>query len=271
MTRTALLRLALVPAVIALLSSCASGPAQGGALQEPTIPASSPVATAVPSAAEAIGTAPSAAAPAAAAEEWKRHTVPSGRLSFELPAAWTVTESKPSRGDGEEERGEIALPGSAGPAALKFVVRPYELIGMTGCRAPSFVDGGLRYESLDSRQVPGIKPPSPALLQEKLRSPDGYALRAEFRAVQYADHVGATIGITDDAPDTDCIVTNAVWTGSDAIAVAMGDEYFGFIQAGVPGMDTLPWTFPTMEAARAYMQTAEYKQIMHLLASLSTP
>ena len=270
MTRTALLRLALVPAVIALLSSCASGPAQGGALQEPPAVATTPPGVASAPAATATPESPAAVPAPGPAQEWVVHTSPSGRLSFEVPAAWTVEDT--SR-DGLAEAGLIRWTSQAGAAALGYFIGPGGGVG--DCR-PS---PGLLVETLDSAPVSGFHPQATSV-----RTP-----AAQFRAVQLEDRVWATIGITLDpvGPVDICPVVNLART--ERLWTAQGETSGG--EAGIGSVAPQDWaasgfapgdalvltpgsahgfSFPTMDAARAYMQTPEYAQIMRVLTSIRT-
>ena len=220
----------------------------------PTTTASPAVATsaAVPPSASATPATSDAATPAPAPGVWRTFTSADSRASFEYPAVWRVSPTPGSSAyagtalDVADEAGVVVASLTFGPAG-----------GLGGA-----CQGAVPYTVLDTVEV---NLPSQA-------SKGSVTPRFVFRALQEADHITASYGLTNSPAGqngTTCMFYNVVtgpadppsYSFADAFEVRVGDTQQTPARKGVK-------TFPSMDAARAYMQTPEYLNAKRMITSL---
>ncbi len=96
--------------------------------------------------------------------------------------------------------------------------------------------------------------------------------RFTFRALQEPDRVTASYGLTSSVAGKDgtsCMFYNVVSGPAEAPLYSFADAFQ--VNAGAPmnsGARKGAKTFPTMDAARAYMQTPEYLNAKRMITSL---
>ena len=96
--------------------------------------------------------------------------------------------------------------------------------------------------------------------------------RFTFRALQDADHVTASYGLTSFPAGQNgmtCMFYNVVNGPADSPPFSFADTY----QVNAGGTEQIPnrkgaKTFPSLDAARAYMQTSEYRNVKRMVTSL---
>lgn len=246
--------------VAANLGSLTVAPAPAGSNNAIVAPTASPMDTATaPTAAPPLDSpVPASAAPAPAipspkVQEWKKFTDAGGKISFDYPAQWTVatptaTPAAPSVDvDVADEEGLIVASLHYGPSG-----------GIGGaCRGP------VPYTVLDSTVLD---------LPYNTSAADTITPRFTFRALQEPDRVTASYGLTSSVAGKDgtsCMFYNVVSGPAEAPLYSFADAFQ--VNAGAPmnsGARKGAKTFPTMDAARAYMQTPEYLNAKRMITSL---
>lgn len=212
----------------------------------------SPTATAsvavTPSATAAPATsAPATPGPAAAA--WRTFTSPDPKISFDYPATWRVVDAGGAGGLHVDVANEAAV------VVASLFFGPSGGIG-GACQGP------VPYTVLDVVEVNLPYQPSKGSVTP----------RFAFRALQEAGHVTASYGLTSSLAGqggTTCMFYNVVNGPADPPLYSFADAF----QVRVGGSEDDPMrkgakTFPSMEAARAYMQTPEYLNAKRMITSL---
>jgi hypothetical protein len=250
-----------------LVSTTACGPAGAGspAAGQATTAASpatlTPTATATATATATETERPSlsasaavtSAAPAPEPEEWRTYTSAGGKVSFDYPAQWTVA---PTPGTGGAPNVDVDVADATGMvvASLHFGAGA----GLGGaCQNP------VPYSVLDSMEL---------ALPYNASAADTITPRFAFRALQEPGRVTASYGITDRVAGKDgtsCMFYNVVsgpaespfYYFTDAVQVNSGGTEQNGNRKGAK-------TFPSLEAAKAYMQTPEYVNAKRMITSL---
>jgi hypothetical protein len=197
-----------------------------------------------PSSSRAATTPPPAAS-------WQTFTSPDGKVSFEYPAAWRVA---PPAGAGPDVV-DVDVSDEAGMVVASLHAGPSGGIG-GACQ------GAVPYTVLDSVDVDIPYQPTKGSVTP----------RFAFRALQEADRVTASYGLTSTAAGqngTTCMFYNVVNGPAWSPLFSFADAF----QVNAGGTEQVPnrkgaKTFPSMDAARAYMQTAEYLNAKRMLTSV---
>lgn len=235
------------------------GPAAAStaAVVTPTASAGISTTTAPTAAPSASATSPAAnasvpATGAAAAGEWKTFTTADSRASFEYPAAWRVS---PTPGASAYAGNSVDVADEAGVVVASLTFGPSGGLG-GACQ------GAVPYTVLDAVEVD-----LPYQATKGSVTP-----RFVFRALQEADHVSATYGLTNSVAGqngTTCMFYNVVTTLADPPMYSFADQFS--VRAGETQQDPARKgvkSFPSMDAARAYMQTPEYLNAKRMITSL---
>lgn len=211
-------------------------------------PAAPPAtAGAVPPAADPSST------PVPPAERWKTFTSGTGKISFDYPARWTVTTPP---GAAAAPAVDVDVADEAGLVVASLHYGPSGGIG-GACQGP------VPYKVLDSVEL---------ALPYNQAAADTITPRFTFRALLETGRVTASYGITSSAAGKDgttCMFYNVVsgppesplYSFADAFQVNAGGS------AEVGGRKGAK-TFPSLEAARAYMGTSEYRNAKRMITSL---
>lgn len=205
----------------------------------------SPSASATP-APSASGTA----APSAGA--WRTFTSADGKISFDYPAAWSVSAPAGAAGSGAVDV-DVADEAAVVVASLHF--------GPAGGLGGA-CQGAVPYTVLDVVEVDLPYQPAKGSVTP----------RFAFRALQEADHVTASYGLTSTLAGqngTTCMFYNVVNGPAESPLYSFADAF----QVNTGGTEQVPnrkgaKTFPSMDAARAYMQTPEYLNAKRMITSL---
>lgn len=191
--------------------------------------------------------------PAPQAQGWRTFHSADGKISFDYPVQWTAA----------------VLPGAAGSSAVDIDVSNAEGTVVASLHyGPSGGIGGacqgsVPYTVLDSVVL---------ALPYNASASDTITPRFTFRALQEADHVTASYGITSSAAGKDgksCMFYNVVSGPAEAPLYSFADAFQ--VNAGDPvesGNRSGAKTFPSMDAALAYMQTPEYLNAKRMITSL---
>ena len=207
---------------------------------------------AVPPSTSAAPATSGAATPPPAAGDWKTFTSADSRASFEYPAAWRVS---PAPGASAYAGTAVEVADEAGVVVASLSFGPSGGLG-GACQ------GAVPYTVLDMVEV---DLPHQA-------SKGSVTPRFAFRALQEADHVSASYGLTDSAAGqngTTCMFYNVVTTVADPPMYSFADQFE--VRAGETQQDPARKgvkSFPSMDAARAYMQTPEYLNAKRMITSL---
>lgn len=247
-------------AVAATMGSKAPAAASSPAPSEtPTTPAATPSTnaaaapsqTATPTATATTPAAANTQPPTDAVADWRTFTSADRRISFEYPGTWTATQAPPANTGSTDvevadESGVIVASLHSGPSG-----------GVGGA-----CEGPVPYTVLDSVNVDIPYQPTKGSV-----SP-----RFAFRALQEADHVTASYGLTSSPAGQNgstCMFYNIVSGPSDSPLFSFADAYQvnTGVQQQIPGHKG-PKSFPTMDDARAYMQSAEYLDAKRMITSL---
>lgn len=245
----------------------APGPAGTAGVVAPVATATSSITSsaATPSAPPATAAAPpatSAAPPAAAtssstpvppAEEWKTFTSGNGKVSFDYPAQWTVT-SPP--GAAAAPAVDVDVADESGLVVASLHYGPSGGIG-GACQGP------VPYRVLDSVEL---------ALPYNQAAADTITPRFTFRALLETGRVTASYGITSSAAGRDgttCMFYNVVSGPPESPLYSFADAF----QVNAGGPEEVAGrkgakTFPSLDAARAYMGTAEYRNAKRMITSL---
>jgi hypothetical protein len=245
------------PAPAAASTASALAPSESAA------PTTSIVATSASASPTAESPSPSASAstsatadpttPAPSAGAWRTFTSANAKISFDYPAAWRASEAAAGAPGYEGIAVDVADEAGVMVASLNF--GPSGGIG-GACQ------GEVPYTVLDSVEV--SLPHQPAK--------GSVTPRFAFRALQEADHVTASFGLTDTPAGrngTTCMFYNVVTGPPESPLYSFADAF----QVNVGSKEDDPKrrgakTFPSMDAARAYMKTPEYLNAKRMITSL---
>ena len=213
----------------------------------PTVATSVPVPTAT-----AAPATSDAATPPPAPGVWRTFTSADGKVSFDYPGSWSVSTPAGAAGSGDVD---VDVSDEAAVVVASLHLGPAGGLG-GACQ------GAVPYTVLDSAEVDLPYQPSKGSVTP----------RFAFRALQETDRVTASYGLTSTPAGqggTTCIIYNVVngpaetpmYTFADAFQVRAGDP------EEIPGRKGAK-AFPSMDAARAYMQTPEYVNAKRMITSL---
>lgn len=211
-------------------------PSPDAATSAPVSPSSSPTSA--------------AAAPAPSAGAWLTFTSADSKVSFDYPAAWRVTDVSGGSGGVDVD---VANEAAVVVASLHF--GPSGGIG-GACQ------GAVPYTVLDSAEVDLPHQPAKGSVTP----------RFAFRALQEKDRVTASYGLTDTPAGQNgstCMFYNVVTGPPESPLFSFADAF----QVNVGGSEENPThkgakTFPSLDAARAYMKTPEYLNAKRMITSL---
>ena len=213
----------------------------------PTVATSVPVPTAT-----AAPATSDAATPPPAPGVWRTFTSADGKVSFDYPGSWSVSTPAGAAGSGDVD---VDVSDEAAVVVASLHLGPAGGLG-GACQ------GAVPYTVLDSAEVDLPYQPSKGSVTP----------RFAFRALQETDRVTASYGLTSmpaGQGGTTCMFYNVVngpaetpmYTFADAFQVRAGDP------EEIPGRKGAK-AFPSMDAARAYMQTPEYVNAKRMITSL---
>ena len=200
---------------------------------------------------------PAAAAPASTpvppVEEWKTFTSGNGNVSFDYPAQWTVTAPP---GAAASPAVDVDVADETGLVVASLHYGPSGGIG-GACQAP------VPYKVLDSVEL---------ALPYNQAAADTITPRFTFRALLEAGRVTASYGITSSAAGRDgttCMFYNVVSGPPESPLYSFADAF----QVNAGGPEEVAGrkgakTFPSLDAARAYTETAEYWNAKRMITSL---
>ncbi|MFF2244072.1 hypothetical protein ACFVTM_07800 [Arthrobacter sp. NPDC058130] len=254
---TAALATALLLGATACGPSGAGSPAAGqGTAAAPSATAtatSTPSATASTTAGQASAAA--ATTPAAPAQEkWQTYTSAVGKVSFDYPEGWTVATPA---GAGAPPNVDVDVSDAAGMVVASLHYGPSGT-GLGGaCQNP------VPYSVLDAVEL---------ALPYNAAAADTITPRFAFRALLEADRVTASYGITGSLAGKDgksCMFYNVVSGPAESPVYSFADT----VQVNTGGSEQNgnrkgAKTFPSLEAAKAYMQTPEYVNAKRMITSL---
>ena len=213
-----------------------------------------PSSAASSSAASSSGAANAAPPAPTTAEKWQTYSSADGKVSFDYPAEWTVAAPAGAAGapnvdvDVSDATGVVVASLHYGPSGG----------GLGGaCQNP------VPYVVLDSVEL---------ALPHNTSAADTITPRFAFRALQEPGRVTASYGITGSLAGKDgksCMFYNVVSGPAEAPLYSFADTF----QVNTGGSQQIPnhkgaKTFPSLEAAKAYMRTSEYLNAKRMIASL---
>lgn len=252
----AALAAALLLGATACGQSSAGSPAAGqGTTAAPAATATaSATASATAAQASSSGAAATSAAPAPEPEKWQNYTSTGGKVSFDYPAEWTVAATP---GTGGSSRVHVDVTDAEGMAVASLDFGPSNAGLGGGCQNP------VPYSVLDSMEL---------ALPYNTAAADTITPRFVFRALQEADRVTASYGITGSVAGKDgraCMFYNVVSGPAESPFYYFADT----VQVNAGGAEPIgnrkgAKTFASMEEARAYMQTAGYVKAKRMITSL---
>lgn len=225
-------------------SGTASGPAASGTTTAPPGQGPSPGGTA--SQEPSSGGTPSTAGAPTASAAWTKYTTADGQLTFDVPAAWTVTDPA----------GELAEGGGAFAEVRNQAGKPLATL-RTNMATGSTCTERYPYAILDSQEMPAL-------------TRNGMTPRYVFETRGNAENPGPA-----DTPEAAYgIVTGPVPTGDSACYMfhfffwppnsAMFGAFYNPANNETPGDATLPY----LEQAKRYADTSEYRDIRRMITSL---
>lgn len=250
---------AAVTAGMLLAGNLASAPTPAGTAGGVVAPTASGALTTAPSptVATSVAVPPPATAAATpsstpAPDEWRTYTSSNGKVSFEHPGSWSVAAPQGASGSGDVD---VDVADEAGMVVASLHLGPAGGLG-GACQ------GEVPYSVLDSVEVDLPYQPSKGSVTP----------RFAFRALQETDRVTASYGLTSTPAGQNgatCMFYNMVigpaeipmYTFADAFQVRAGDP------EEIPGRKGAK-SFPSMDAARAYMATPEYLNAKRMITSL---
>jgi hypothetical protein len=212
--------------------------------------------TATPTASRTATATPAASlrptpTPTAAAVTWTTFTDATGQATFEHPLGWTVSQEPQTIDGGEYNIVEVRNPAGRTMSTLRLL---YDAAGGPVCPVPK------PYQTLDSVAVD--IPQKAAKLREHPQGPSAFV----FRIIQ-GDQVYGSMALADGdlaAPPTTCGLYNGI-LGPDNVPFAQfGDT--SWLTADGKGA---PLTFASIDEAKAYMGTQEYRDVKRMLISLA--
>ncbi|AOT04084.1 hypothetical protein [Arthrobacter sp. U41] len=239
------------PAPAAGPTAAVTAPTASAALTtapSPTVATSAPVP---PPAVAAPATSRTATAPPSAGE-WRTFTSADAKASLQHPAAWTVSTPTGAFGSGAVD---VDVANESGVVVASLHLGPYGGLG-GACQNP------VPYTVLDVVEVD----------LPYLPSKGSVTPRFAFRALQETGHVTASYGLTSTLAGQDgttCMFYNVVNGPAETPMYSFADAF----QVNAGGTEEVPnrrgaKAFPTLDAARAYMQTPEYLNAKRMITSL---
>ena len=228
-----------------LLAGCGqqAGPPGPGTASAPV---TSSTATATPSQTPTSGGTPSATGTAPASAAWTEYTTADGQLTFDLPAAWTVTDPA----------GELAEGGGAFAEVTNQAGKPLATL-RTNMATGSTCTERYPYSVLESQELT-------ALTQDGVTPRYVFETRGNATDPGPANTPAAAYGIA----------TGPAATGDSACAIfhfftwppnaAMFGAFYNPENNETPGDKSLPY----LEKAKLYADTAEYRDIKRMITSL---
>ncbi|MFF2031200.1 hypothetical protein [Arthrobacter sp. NPDC058192] len=191
-----------------------------------------------------------AATPAPSAGAWRTFTSADSKVSFDYPASWRVSDAGGGSGgvdvDVANEAAVVVASLHLGPSG-----------GLGGA-----CQGDVPYTVLDSAEVDLPHQPAKGAVTP----------RFAFRALQEPNRVTASFGLTDTPAGQNgstCMFYNVVTGPPEWPMFSFADAFQ--VQAGGSEDDPMhkgAKTFPSLDAARAYMQTPEYLNAKRMITSL---
>ena len=190
------------------------------------------------------------ATPAPSAGAWRTFASADSKVSFDYPASWRVSDAAGGSAgvdvDVANETGVVVASLHFGPSG-----------GLGGA-----CQGAVPYTVLDSAEVDLPHQPAKGSVTP----------RFAFRALQEPDRVTASFGLTDTPAGqngTTCMFYNVVTGPPESPLFSFADAF----QVRAGGSEDDPMhkgakTFPSLDAARAYMQTPEYLNAKRMITSL---
>jgi hypothetical protein len=251
-------------AVALLFGTAACGASSPGAPAAGTTSAPAPPATGTATAsasASASATAGQASASAAATtsaapapDKWQTYSSAGGKVSFDYPAGWTVAAPAGAAGAPDVD---VDVSDAAGVVVASLHYGPSGT-GLGGsCQNP------VPYSVLDSVELP---------LPYNTAAADTITPRFVFRALQEPDRVTASYGITGSLAGKDgksCMFYNVVSGPAESPFYSFADDFQVNAGGSQPtGNRKGAKTFPSLDAAKAYMQTPEYMNAKRMITSL---
>lgn len=247
-------------AVALLLGTAACGASSPGAPAAGTTAAPPPPATGTataPASATAGQASPSAAATTSASpapDKWQTYSSADGKVSFDYPAGWTAAEPAGAAGAPDVD---VDVADAAGVVVASLHYGPSGT-GLGGsCQNP------VPYSVLDSVEL---------ALPYNTSAADTITPRFVFRALQEPDRVIASYGITGSMAGKDgksCMFYNVVSGPAESPFYSFADDFQVNTGGSQPtGNRKGAKPFPSLEAAKAYMQTLEYVNAKRMITSL---
>lgn len=246
-------------AVAGNMGSAGPAPAAGSTTGVVAPTASAPLTTAPP---PTVATSESVPPPASAASEtatpppsaeaWWTFTSPDAKVSFDYPGSWSVSAPAGAAGSGAVD---VDVANEAAVVVASLHLGPYGGLG-GACQ------GAVPYTVLDTVEVD----------LPYLPSKGSVTPRFAFRALQEAGQITASYGLTSTLAGQDgitCMFYNVVNGPPESPMYSFADAFL----VRVGGSEEAPnrkgaKTFPSMDSARAYMQTPEYVNAKRMITSL---
>jgi len=215
-----------------------------------TSAAVSPSSSATSASVSPSSSATSDPATAPSAGAWRTFTSADSKVSFDYPASWRVSDTAGGSGGVD-----VDVANEASVVVASLHVGPSGGIG-GACQ------GDVPYTVLDSLEVDLPHQPAKGTVTP----------RFAFRALQEPDRVTASFGLTDTPAGqngTTCMFYNVVTGPPEWPLFSFADAF----QVRAGGSEDDPThkgakTFPSLDAARAYMQTPEYLNAKRMITSL---
>lgn len=246
-------------AVAGTMGSAGPAPAAGSTTGVIAPTASAPLTT-TPS--PTVATSASVPPPASATSEtatpppssgaWRTFTSADAKVSFDYPGSWSVSAPAGAAGSGEVD---VDVADESAVVVASLHLGPYGGLG-GACQ------GAVPYTVLDEVDVDLPYQPSKGSVTP----------RFAFRALQETGGVTASYGLTSTLAGQDgttCMFYNVVNGPPEEPMYSFADAFL----VRVGGPEEVPnrkgaKTFPSMDAARAYMQTPEYVNAKRMITSL---
>jgi hypothetical protein len=235
-----------VAASVAAVTTAPTASAAPTATPSPIVATSAPVSP--PSSAASATSDP--ASPTPSAGTWRTFTSADSKVSFDYPAVWRVSDAA-----GGSAGVDVDVANEAGVVVASLHFGPSGGLG-GACQ------GDVPYTVLDSAEVDLPHQPAKGSVTP----------RFAFRALQEPDRVTASFGLTDTPAGqngTTCMFYNIVTGPAEWPLLSFADAF----QVNVGSREGDPMrkgakTFPSLDAARAYMQTPEYLNAKRMITSL---
>ncbi|MHA7221030.1 hypothetical protein ACX80S_01650 [Arthrobacter sp. RHLT1-20] len=245
--------------VAGTMGSADQAPAAGSTAGVMAPTASAPLTTTPsPSFATSASVPPSASATSARATPppstgaWQTFTSADAKVSFDYPGSWSVSAPAGAAGSGDVD---VDVADESAVVVASLHLGPYGGLG-GACQ------GAVPYTVLDLVEVDLPFQPAKGSVTP----------RFAFRALQETGRVTASYGLTSTPAGQDgttCMFYNVVNGPPESPMYSFADAF----QVRVGGPEEVPnrkgaKTFPSMDAARAYMQTPEYANAKRMITSL---